>query len=268
MMQRLLLGDARNWNAIGQYNNCATLAFLDPPYNTGKKFSRYDDSMEHTAWLDLLEQALWQVKSALRDDGSIWVTMGGRKTLDCWNVLDDVFGRNCLVADIPWRRNYKATNATGVSIVHDTILVYGKNPKWRRRHGTTPKQSQQDRYNKQDESGRYRLTHAGEKTYLSELMERGAMPVTWFDYGDFGHNEQAHTETIDVCLEAFSYAKPERLLSQIINIATNEGDLVLDSFVGSGTTLVCASKMKRQWLGIEASLENINDYIIPRLKQL
>jgi adenine-specific DNA-methyltransferase len=65
----------------------------------------------------------------------------------------------------------------------------------------------------------------------------------------------------------FATPKPERLLKRIIQIATNPGDLVLDSFAGSGTTGAVAQKMGRRWMMVEMG-EHIHTNIIPRLKKV
>ena len=68
-------------------------------------------------------------------------------------------------------------------------------------------------------------------------------------------------------MEAFITPKPERLLYRIIHIASNPGDLVLDSFAGSGTTGAVAQKMGRRWIMVELG-EHANTHIIPRLKKV
>jgi adenine-specific DNA-methyltransferase len=68
-------------------------------------------------------------------------------------------------------------------------------------------------------------------------------------------------------IEPFSTPKPERLLKRIIEIATNPGDLVLDSFAGSGTTGAVAQKMGRRWIMVELG-EHCHTHIIPRLKKV
>ena len=67
--------------------------------------------------------------------------------------------------------------------------------------------------------------------------------------------------------DAFDYPKPENLLSVLINSVTNEGDLVLDSFLGSGTTAAVAHKMGRRWIGVELG-EHAKTHCFPRLKQV
>lgn len=89
------------------------------------------------------------------------------------------------------------------------------------------------------------------KTFLSE--HEGVIPWTWWTNKEVGHNQEAKKEIIALfgTLNVFDTPKPERLLERIIHIATNPGDLVLDSFLGSGTTVAVAHKMGRRYIGIE-----------------
>jgi adenine-specific DNA-methyltransferase len=64
----------------------------------------------------------------------------------------------------------------------------------------------------------------------------------------------------------FLTPKPERLIERIIAIATDPEDLVVDSFLGSGTTAAVAHKMTRRWIGIEVRAETIERFALPRLK--
>ena len=89
------------------------------------------------------------------------------------------------------------------------------------------------------------------KTYLSE--SEGITPWTWWTNKEVGHNQEAKKENNALfgSNNAFDTPKPERLIERIIHIASNPGDLVLDSFLGSGTTAAVAQKMKRRWIGVE-----------------
>lgn len=109
------------------------------------------------------------------------------------------------------------------------------------------------------------------KTYLAD--QKGLSPSSlWHDIEETGHNRQAKYELKKLfpnekTSELFKTPKPERLLKQIIHIATNPGDLVLDSFLGSGTTAAVAHKMGRRWIGIELG-EHCHTHCIPRLKKV
>ena len=89
------------------------------------------------------------------------------------------------------------------------------------------------------------------KTYLSAVG--GVPPTNLWLHPDVGHTDEAKKEVLKVFdgQSPFATPKPERLIQRILTIATDAGDLVLDSFLGSGTTAAVAHKMGRRWIGIE-----------------
>ena len=112
------------------------------------------------------------------------------------------------------------------------------------------------------------MTGIKRRTYLYEM--KGLPPSTlWTDLLKTGHNRQAKSEqkNLDIGTDLFSTPKPERLLAEVLNIATNPGDLVLDSFLGSGTTAAVAHKMGRRWIGIEMG-EHALTHCLPRLQKV
>lgn len=89
------------------------------------------------------------------------------------------------------------------------------------------------------------------KRFLSEV-KGGRVPQTIWQHTDVGHTQEAKKEVVALNNEdVFGTPKPERLIQRILHIASNPGDLVLDSFLGSGTTAAVAHKMDRRWIGIE-----------------
>ncbi len=87
--------------------------------------------------------------------------------------------------------------------------------------------------------------------YLSEV--EGVVPWSWWSSSEVGHTDESKKEIHALFgkKDAFDTPKPERLIQRILHIATNPGDLVLDSFLGSGTTAAVAHKMGRRYIGIE-----------------
>lgn len=106
------------------------------------------------------------------------------------------------------------------------------------------------------------------KRFLSEVMS-GKKGDTWWQSSEVGHNQEAKKEVITLfgLDNVFSTPKPERLIQRILQIATNAGDLVLDSFLGSGTTAAVAHKMNRRYIGIEIG-EHAKTHVVPRLRQV
>ena len=106
------------------------------------------------------------------------------------------------------------------------------------------------------------------KRYLARVQS-GVVPSTWWTHEDAGHNDESRKESkvLFAVEDPFSTPKPERLLQRILNIATNPNDLILDSFLGSGTTAAVAHKMGRRWIGIEMG-EHAQTHCLPRLQKV
>ncbi len=105
------------------------------------------------------------------------------------------------------------------------------------------------------------------KKFRSEVQE-GLVPTTVWDYVEVGHNQDAKSEVKKLNSEAtFDTPKPEKLLQRVLHIATNPGDLVLDSFAGSGTTSAVAHKISRRYIGIEMG-DHARTHCIPRLQKV
>lgn len=92
------------------------------------------------------------------------------------------------------------------------------------------------------------------KRFLSEVKD-GIVAMTLWPYSEVGHTQDAKREIKALNLgDVFATPKPERLIARILTLATQPGDLVLDSFLGSGTTAAVAHKMRRRWIGVEMGL--------------
>jgi len=103
--------------------------------------------------------------------------------------------------------------------------------------------------------------------YLSEVP--GVAPWTWWPSSEVGHTDESKKEIHALFGKegAFESPKPERLMQRIVHIATKPGDLVLDSFLGSGTTAAVAHKMGRRWIGVEMG-EHAATHCVPRLRKV
>ncbi len=106
------------------------------------------------------------------------------------------------------------------------------------------------------------------KMYLDEQGELTKAPQTIWFFEDVGHTQDAKKEALAFnSKDVFATPKPERLMTRLIEIATNPGDLVLDSFAGSGTTGAVAHKMGRRWIMVELG-EHCHTHIVPRLQKV
>jgi adenine-specific DNA-methyltransferase len=308
--------------------------FIDPPYNTGSAFTHYEDGVEHSIWLSLMRDRLELIRRLLSDDGSLWITIDDNEAHYLKVLCDEVFGRECFVANVLWQKVYSdRMDAKEFSASHDHILVYKKTdrfvPKklqidqddsqfnlldsatgkrYRRRslrkEGSNarredrpnlwypinaPDGSQvfpirpatntegnwrwsQDTYRENAPLGiiEWVQTPRGWEVYVKQFKEEDAVrpPNTWWTSEEVGHNHEAKEEVRRFNpTNVFSTPKPERLINRILAIASNPGDVVLDSFAGSGTTGAVAQKMGRRWIMVELG-EHCHTHIIPRLKKV
>ena len=113
-------------------------------------------------------------------------------------------------------------------------------------------------------------TKEGWSVYFRIYFENtdGRPPETIWPHGEVGSNRTSKKEIKDLFeSDVFDTPKPEALISRVLSIATNPGDLVIDSFAGSGTTGAVAHKMKRRWIMVELG-EHCDTHIIPRLQKV
>ena len=112
-----------------KYAGNVKLVYIDPPFNTAKAFSSYEDNLEHSIWLTLMRDRLLHIKRLLHNDGSIWVHLDDSEAHRMRLLLDEVFGSVNFVSEVAWEKTFKPRNdADYVSGRHDMILIYRKSP--------------------------------------------------------------------------------------------------------------------------------------------
>ncbi|TWC30213.1 adenine-specific DNA-methyltransferase [Pseudomonas sp. SJZ079] len=106
------------------------------------------------------------------------------------------------------------------------------------------------------------------KLFLQDVQD-GVVPRSIWPHSEVGHSQEAKREIHALFPDTlpFDTPKPERLLKHVIQIASNPGDLILDSFAGSGTTGAVAHKMGRRWIMVELG-EHAKTHIVPRMQQV
>jgi len=136
------------------------------------------------------------------------------------------------------------------------------------RHWALPKEA----FEKKRVEGEIYFGKAGDamptkKVYLKDAKQ-GVIARTWWTYKEVGGNQDAKREILAIFGDSgFITPKPEKLIERVLTIATNPGDLVLDSFAGSGTTGAVAHKMGRRWIMVELG-EHCHTHIIPRMQKV
>ena len=295
--------------------------YIDPPYNTGHAFDQYDDSLEHSIWLNLMRNRLIILYNLLSNNGSLWVTLDDCEAHYFKVMCDEIFGRNNFVASTIWQHAVQSKGYPGkFSLHHNYTFCYRKTDKfslnslertakhnvnysnpdndpngpWRAgdvRNSlvrpnlmydiTTPSgktihhpekgwRFSRDTFESELASGKIKFSDDESriirKIYLKD--QQGRVPETLWFAEEVGTTREANGEIKALELpESFDTPKPERLIERVITLATNPGDIVLDSFLGSGTTAAVAHKMGRRWIGVELG-HHAYTVCFPRLRKV
>lgn len=100
------------------------LVYIDPPFNTGKTFNQYGDTMARPMWLSMMRDRLAALKPHLRDDASVWLHLDDSEVHRARMLMDEVFGEGAFVASVIWQKRTTRDSRAAFSSNHDTILVY------------------------------------------------------------------------------------------------------------------------------------------------
>ncbi|WP_232819106.1 site-specific DNA-methyltransferase [Homoserinimonas sp. OAct 916] len=98
--------------------------YMDPPFNTGKTFNQYGDSLARPMWLSMMRDRLLALKPYLRDDASVWLHLDDSEVHRARFIMDEVFGEDAFVASVIWQKRTTRDSRAAFSSNHDTILVY------------------------------------------------------------------------------------------------------------------------------------------------
>jgi len=249
-----------------QFRGKVKLIYIDPPYNTGNDSFGYNDNFNHSTWLTFMKNRLEIARELLAKDGSIYIQLDYNEAHYCKVLMDEIFGRENFQREVIWDisvlSGYKTLTKNWIR-GHETILFYSRTPDFYFNKLTTAHDEKYlTRFDKVDENGERYFDGRGERRYLRDVIEKGkAIGDVWSDIMSF---QQLPTskEKLD-----FDTQKTEALLERIISSATQEGDLVLDFFSGSGTTPAVAHKLKRHWIAVE-QLEDQIGILLKRLTKV
>lgn len=260
--------------------------YIDPPFNTGNDSFQYNDKFKRSTWLTFMKNRLRIAKDLLTQDGNIFIHIDSNQSHYLKVLCDEIFGEQNFVEEIIWAYGSpsggRSASAKPVNI-HDYILHYCKDyqeHKQNRVYIPYSKQYISSWFKYKDENGRvYQKRQRGkdengqtiwEHQYLDE--SKGVpLSTVWNDikqvYADpraYKASQAKHTEIV----RSFRGGqKPEALIKRILEMSTDEGDLVLDFHIGTGTTCAVAHKMNRRYIGVE-QMDYINDFTVNRLNKI
>lgn len=144
-----------------KYLDKVKLVYIDPPFNTGKVFTKYEDNITHSIWLTMLRDRLRQIRPLLAPDASVWVHLDDAEMHRCRAVMDEELGPENFVGTVIWGKADTSRNdAKQFSTDQDYILVYSRKPGWR--PNRLPRRAAQDAiYSSPDEDPRPWLAKPG-----------------------------------------------------------------------------------------------------------
>jgi site-specific DNA-methyltransferase (adenine-specific) len=204
------------------------LVIADPPYNLGKD---YGNNLDLRAWHEyeaFTQKWLWEIKRVLKPTGSLYVFMGVRFISKLFLILDEEM-HFIFNGWITWHYTQGMGRKQGFSPRHEDILYFTKT----------------DKFTFQIDDIRI-----PQKYYRARNNMQGANPG---DVWEFSHVHYCSEER-----EKHPTQKPEALVERIIRASSNEGDIVLDPFVGSGTTCYVSHVLGRKWIGIDINQEYLD----------
>ncbi len=264
------------------------LVYIDPPFDSGADYVRkvnlrgmqgtaklngegytlgeqiqYTDIWANDNYLQFMYERMLLLRELLAEDGSIWLHCDWRMVHRLRLLLDEVFGEGNFINEIAWKHTVLGgTHGRRLPKAHETILWYGKSAEYTFSDDAVsarvPFGDYIQKTLRQDEDGRWYYTRGRMSRQPSvDELERKAFTKTYVDDPDAG------TLTSDVWDDMPAYRvygdenveyptqKNESLVRRFIELGSRPGDLVLDCFIGSGTTAAVAQKLGRRWIGCD-----------------
>ena len=255
-MNRLIQGD--NLEVLERLGaSCAakvTLAYLDPPFLTGRVHYTsdgrvaFDDRWSSRAlFLASLRSCIAAVRVLLAPHGSMVLHLDPNTSHYAKVVCDEVFGERCFASEIVWRYRRWPSKTPNFQRVHDVLLRYRKDPKAAPRWNQPYEPLAASTLATWGTSRQQKTTGAkGQRVSKTTVEPSQGAPMG--DVWEVGVLAPVATERT-----GYPTQKPEALLERLIGALSDPGDVVLDPYAGSGTSLVVAARMGRAFIGIDAS---------------
>jgi len=231
--------------------------YIDPPFKTGEDFY-YVDKFQDSTWLSLLQNRLELGKTLLKKSGNIFVQLDHNADFYGRVLLNELFGNDNFEAKITWNtgENISGFKSAAPNWIRqaDFILNFAKNYNRRLFIKLWNVLKSNERIGWLDllgeKNGELYIEKWKNEKFIEEIVkpEHGvkAIGTIWNDIYSFQYSEPRITESL-----AFKTQKPENLLRRIIQSTSKSRGLVLDFFLGVGTTIAVAHKLNRKWIGVE-----------------
>ena len=222
------------------------LIYCDILYGTGKDFKNYKDIKANRIAIE--EHYIPRIKEmhrVLKKHGSIYLQMDTRINHWLRCIMDDIFGYNCFRNEICWWYKRWSNVSYGYQKMHDVILFYSKD------RGTFNIQYQGYAQPEVIENtvrgvidGKLVRLKDEDGNYIKRQKENRGVPL--HDVWELQHLQPSSKERV-----GYATQKPKKLIERIIKASSNEGDLVADFYLGSGTTAVVCKELNRRFIGCD-----------------
>ena len=244
------------------------LIYLDPPFQTGERFTMrvrvgeadwkvgrgsmemetFSDSMGRAEFLEMMRAVLVRCHKLLRSDGMLFLHIDYRTHPYLRLIMDEIFGEDNFLNEIIWAYQSGGRSLKHFSRKHDVILFYRKSTQYDFNVAevmappTEPRSNHMRRH--VDPDGRvYRSIRTNGRVYTYYDDDPVAPTDVW---SDLSHLQQRDPERT-----GYDTQKPLSLLERIVKCGSRAGELVLDPFAGSSTTLEAARRCGRNFIGID-----------------
>lgn len=250
------------------------LVYIDPPFATKQDFSNkdakaYSDKLAGAEFLEWLRKRLILLREVLSDDGSIFIHLDWHKAHYIKVLMDEIFGEGNFRNEIIWHYGtYVGNTKNNFPRKHDSIFLYSKGKDrifYPQRDGNPENDANYKRWkNYFDENNQilgknYPKDDSKFSGYVRRFKKENGREPNEDDLllsveGKLVDSVWEIQSVNPMAKERIGYPtqKPEELLERIISASSNEGDLILDSFGGSGTTAAVAEKLGRRWITVDA----------------
>ena len=236
-------------------------------YSLGEQI-QYTDIWANDNYLQFMYERLLLLRELLAEDGAIYLHCDYRKLHHLRALMDEVFGPDNFLNSLVWMFSTRSSIKSSWKRTHHDILFYKKGEQpvfnWEDDMVREPlTESTIGKYKYEDENGRYRLS--GRNIKGSPIRSMKDVDPKWekthpeWVVRDYLRSGKAASDYFFIEIEnqassvrtAYPTQKPEELLYKLISASSKPGDIVLDCFVGSGTTAAVAQKLGRRWIGCD-----------------
>ena len=250
---------------LKEFRGKVDLIYIDPPFDSKAEYKKkislreqtvtsdissfeekqYGDIWTNDEYLQFMYERLILMRELLSDKGSFYLHCDWHKSHHLRLIMDEIFGKDNFRNEIVWWYLWGGRGKIQWNSKHDTILFYSKTDNW-----TFNYLEVLDNHNLMTEGSKNRLNYSGamvtSKSKSSEIPEDKVLPSdTWYI---------ATINAMATEKENYPTQKPEKLIERIIRASSNQGDLVFDCFMGSGTTQAVAMKLGRRFIGADINL--------------